>query len=314
MFILLANPPDNVFMSMWDLGGLSVRELLQRTIRESWEDEVFGQAGRLAFYYFIALFPMLLLLLMPLAMLARTGAAMRDLLSGSFQRFLPQSAALLVTGAIRDLDTDAHTGGALLIVTALSAIWAGTNASWAMIVGLNTAYETKEDRDWSQIIKAAAALALAVFAVVFAGLLAAHYVGATLERGAPARVLIHITEWGAISGILLISFALFYRFGPNLRKRRWQWSTPGAVFGAMLWIGATLLFREWFDRFSSYPRIYGRAAAAAMLLMWMYMTSATVLLGAELNSEIEKASEGRGDPPWPRRGEVRRRARDPAQN
>jgi membrane protein len=306
-------------MSMWDLGGLSVRELLQRTIRESWEDEVFGQAGRLAFYYFIALFPMLLLLLMPLAMLAHTmlahtGAAMRDLLSGSFQRFLPQSAALLVTGAIRDLDVNARAGGALLIVAALSAIWAGTNASWAMIVGLNTAYETKEDRDWRQIIKAAAALAFAVFAVVFAGLLVAYYVGMTLERGAPARALIRITEWGAISGILLISFALFYRFGPNLKNRQWQWSTPGAVFGATLWIAATLLFREWFDRFSSYPRIYGRAAAAAMLLMWMYMASATVLLGAELNSEIEKASEGRSEPPWPRRTEARRKGTDPAQN
>ena len=75
---------------------------------------------------------------------------MRDLLSGSFQRFLPQRAALLVTGAIRDQNANAHTGGALLIVAALSAIWAGINASWAMIVGLNKTYETQEDRKWRQ--------------------------------------------------------------------------------------------------------------------------------------------------------------------
>lgn len=283
-------------MSMWDLGGLSFRELLRRTIKESWEDEVFGQAGRLAFYHFIALFPLLLLLLMPLARLSRTGAAMRDLLSGAFQHLLPQNAALLVTGAIHDLNTNARASGVVLIVAACSAIWAGVNASWAMIVGLNTAYETKEDRNRVQIILAAAALALAVFSLVFAALLAARFAGVTLERSAPARIVIRTAAWGGIASIVLISFALFYRFGPNLKDRRWRWSAPGAVFGAMLWLASTLLFREYFDRFSSYPRIYGRAAAAAMLLMWMYMTGATVLIGAEMNSEIEKARSGRKRP------------------
>jgi membrane protein len=282
-------------MSMWDLGGLSWRELLKRTIKESWQDEVFGQAGRLAFYQFVSLFPLLLLLLLPLARLSGTGAAMRELLSGSFRRLLPQRAALLVTGAISDLNTNARAGGDLLIA-ACGAIWAGINASWAMIRGLNTAYETKEDRNWRQIVKAAAALALAVYSLVFAALLAAHYLGDTLPRGGPALIAIRIAAWGAIAAIVLISFALFYRFGPNLKNRQWQWSTPGAVFGAALWVGCTLLFREYFDRFSSYPRIYGRAAAAAMLLMWMYMTSATVLIGAEMNSEIEKARGVRNRP------------------
>jgi membrane protein len=283
-------------MSMWDLGGLTFRELLKRTIRESWEDEVFGQAGRLAFYHFIALFPLLMLLLMPLARLSRTGAAMRDLLTGAFQHLLPQSAALLVTGAIHDLNANARASGGVLIAAACGAIWAGINASWAMIVGLNTAYETKEDRNRAQIIMAAAALALAVFSLVFAALLAARFAGATLERGAPARIVTRIAAWGAIAAIVLISFALFYRFGPNLKDRQWQWSAPGALFGSILWVASTLLFREYFDRFSSYPRIYGRAAAAAMLLMWMYMTGAAVLIGAEMNSEIEKARSGRKRP------------------
>lgn len=277
-----------------EFGGPSLRELLNQTVRESWEDEVFGQAGRLAFYHFIAFSPVLSLLLMPLDHLACVGPGMRQLLSGSFRQFLPQRAALLVTDAIGDLSANARASGALLIFATGSAVWAGVNASWAMIVGLNMAYETREDRHWWQIAKAAAGLALAIFLLIFGALLTAQYVGVPLERASPSGILSEIARWCAMAAILLIAFALFYRVGPNLKDRKWQWSTPGAVLGAMLWVASTLLLREYFDHFSNYPRIYGRAAAAATLLMWLYMTCATVLIGAEINSEIEKANKRGG--------------------
>jgi membrane protein len=275
---------------MWPLGGLPVRELLQRTARESWQDDVFGQAARLAFYHFIAIFPVLLLILMALARLAGTGNDMRQMLTQSLTRVLPPPAALLVSGAIQDLNASAHAGVFLLVATG-SSLWAGFNASWAMIVGLNTAYETAEDRTWWNIAKAAAGLALAVLVLVFAALLTAHYADGTFELATPSAILRKLAAWGGIAGILLISFELFYRFGPNLERRDWQSSLPGAVAGAALWVVSTLVVREYFAHFSSYERIYGRAAAAAMLLMWLYMTGATVLIGAELNSEIEKARE-----------------------
>jgi membrane protein len=89
----------------------------------------------------------------------------------------------------------------------------------------------------------------------------------------------------------MLSFGVFYRFGPNLKRRRWRWSTPGAVCGVTLWVLSTLAVQLYFDRFASHHRIYGRLAATAALMIWLYMTSATVLLGAELNSEIEKLGE-----------------------
>lgn len=285
---------------MWSLGGLSVSELLKRTARESWEDEIFGQSGRLAFYHFIALFPGLLLLLMLLARMSHTGAGMRLLLADACRRLLPEPAAALVTGAIADLDGNAHRAGMLFGIAAASAVWAGFNASWAMIVGLNTAYETAEDRTWWQIARAASGLACAVLALVFAALLAGEWAGPAVPGPLPA-----ILQWASIAAILLLSFGLFYRFGPNLRQRSWQWTTPGAVFGTLLWLGSTLLVRVYFDRFSSYPSVYGRVAAPAMLLMWLYVTAAAILIGAELNSEIEKADERRGAL-QPARRQVRR--------
>jgi membrane protein len=279
---------------MWRLSGLSLPELLKRTARESWQDDVFGQAARLAFYHFIAIFPALLLILLPLARSAGAGADMRRVLIGSFRQFLPNDAALLVAGAIRDLDTSLLTGNASIAIAIGSAIWAGINASWAMIAGLNVAYETTEDRNWWKIARTAAGLSFALLALVFLALLSAHYLEGLLKAAIPYGFAIAIAKWIVLAGILLISFAVFYRFGPNLRSRKWQWSTPGAVFGTVLWLGSTVLVREYFDRFGSYRGIYGRAAAAATLLMWLYLTSATVLIGAELNSEIEKARESTG--------------------
>ena len=111
-------------------------------------------------------------------------------------------------------------------------------------------------------------------------------------------VIPRAAQWIIVVGMLLMLFGLFYRFGPNLKDRRWEWSTPGAVFGAGLWILSILLVRAYFDAFaSSYEHIYGRAAAIAALMIWLYTTNATALIGAEINSEIEKAGERRGTKP-----------------
>lgn len=279
---------------MWDLGGLRPGELLKRTARESWEDGVFGYAARLAFYHFIAIFPALLVLLMPLVRLESTGAHMRDMLVGSFRLFLPQQAAELVTGAIRDIEPNARAGGWLLALAVGSALWAGHNASWAMVVGLNTAYETAEDRSWWRLLKITGGLGLALLALVFFALLGAQFAGSLIQRTALPQTAASLAEWITIAVVVMITFAVFYRFGPNLDRPQWQWSTPGAAFGTALWIASTLLVRLYFNRFSNYHHVYGRAAAAATVLVWLYMTSATVLLGAELNSEIEKAREQRG--------------------
>ncbi len=279
---------------MWSLGGLSLRDLLKRTARESWQDNVFALAASLAFYHFLALFPVLLVLLIPLARLAQAGVGMRDLLIGSLPQLLPRDAATVIEGAMRDLDANAHRAGLVLAAAVAGAAWAGMNASWALIVGLNKAYETEENRSGRRIAVVAGGLGLAVVLMVFLALVATQSIGQALGGRSIPAALTAVAQWAAVTAILLISFTLFYRFGPNLKVKKWQWSTPGAVFGVMLWIASTLLLREYFNRLESYHPIYGRVAAVAVLMMWLYATSATVLIGAELNSEVEKALERTG--------------------
>jgi membrane protein len=271
------------------VGGLSIAELLKRTVRGNWEDEVFGLSARLAFYHFLAIFPAVLIVLVPLAHLSAHDD-LRRMLVGSFRAILPGETASLVESAIADLDKNVRAGGVLLVAGALGAAWAAMNASLAMIVGLNKAYEIEERRSWMHVTRIAAALAAAVIGLIVAALISTHYAGVAFGFAGPRLRL--VVQWAAILGILIASFTLLYRFAPNLPQHEWKWTLPGATFAALLWTGFTLVMRLYFDRFASYHDIYGRVAPTAMLLLWLYGTSATVLIGGELNSEIEKGRGG----------------------
>ena len=94
--------------------------------------------------------------------------------------------------------------------------------------------------------------------------------------------------------MLSISFAVLYRFGPSLRDHEWRWSTPGALCALVLWIGTTLASRAYFEHVNNYARSYGQLNGVVMLLLWLYVSNGAILIGGEMNSEIEKAvAEGR---------------------
>jgi membrane protein len=253
---------------LWSLRGLSWRELVKRTCRSSWEDEVFGQAARLAFYYFLGIFPGLLLLLLLLDTFASTGSRLRKTLLDSFQQIVPREASALITKIIGELNAIAVSGSGALWA-ALGAAWATLNGTCAMIVGLNRAYEVKEERRWWRILTIAFGLTIslgvmglmALGAMLYgsrAGTIISQHFGVHTLSPFPWRVI----QWSVIIMLLLFSLASLYRFGPNLKDRRWQWSTPGAVVAIALWVGSTLVLRIYEEHFSSSQRIYGGAGAS----------------------------------------------------
>jgi len=118
---------------LWSLRGLSWRELARRTCRRSWEDEVFGQAARLTFYYFLGIFPALLLLLVVLNTFAGAGSEFRNTLLDSFRQIVPPEGSALITKTTGELNARAAIGaGAIWAV--IGAAWAILNGTWAMIV------------------------------------------------------------------------------------------------------------------------------------------------------------------------------------
>jgi membrane protein len=135
---------------LWSLRGLSWRDLAKRTCRKSWDDEIFGQSARMALYFFFALFPVLLLLVILLGQSA-SGSEWRGALLDSFKQVLPSDASALITQTIQQISAKAAFGtGAIL--AAVYAAWGALNGTWAMITGLNKAYEVEEERPGRRVL------------------------------------------------------------------------------------------------------------------------------------------------------------------
>ena len=274
----------------WNLGGLSLHDLVRRTIRESWKDEVFGQAGRMAFYHFLAIFPILfasLALLMQAPHLRESLVhAVRDVST----QVLPARLMNLLQTVAQEQSRQVHTRFPLFTV-GIGVLWAICNGTWAMIYGLNNAYEIKENRPFAELAITIAGLSLSLAATAAVSIFlifSTRYVQKVFSVGA---VPLHLLEWLILSATLSFSFAILYRFGPSLRDRQWQWSTPGALCALILWIAVTFGARIYFDDFNDYSRSYGQLNGVAMLMLWLYITNGAILIGGEMNSEIEKAAK-----------------------
>jgi len=264
-------------------------ELLRRTARETWEDSVFGQGGRMAFYQFLAIFPSLLVLLTVAARLPHAGDSSKHLIQDLCGQVLPSEGARLLAGVVEEVAGHEALGWRFLVVCA-GAAWAACNATWAMVYGLNRAYEVEERRPRWRLGLTIAGLTLSLaltasiaFFVIFvgAGVEGRFHAGAAVFGG---------VEWLVLLVSLLFSFALLYRFAPNLRIEEWRCSTPGAVCALVLWLGATFVARLYFGRVDDYSRAYGHLNGVAMLLLWLYVTNGAILIGGEMNSEIQKAA------------------------
>jgi membrane protein len=275
--------------NLWTLGGLSLPDLLRRTARESWQDAVFGQGGRMAFYHFLAIFPSLLVFLALTEHIPHLGEHMKNAFQNLSGEVLPDQASQLLLQTVNQLNERPLSALQFLSVCA-GGSWGALNSTWAMVWGLNKAYELEEHRPWWKVAFVVAGLtvslatcgSLAVFLI---------FCGTRLQTHPnPAAVAIRLFEWIVLSGLLLFSFALLYRFAPNLRDHEWRWSTPGALCALVIWIGSTVGARLYFRHVNDYSRSYGHLNGVVMLLLWLYVTNGAILIGGEMNSEIEKAA------------------------
>jgi membrane protein len=296
---------------LWTLGGLSWRELLRRTVKDSWADEVFGQAARLAFYHFLALFPALLLAATILGRFFGTGSDLLRALESLLGSVLPARAFELVTGFVAGIGKGAarHT----VWFAIFGSLWAALNGTWAMMSGLNAAYEVEEQRPWWRVTLVGAGLTIALAVLGFTSL-ALLFCSRKMEAAILRRVGVsnavsavwQVAQWPILAAMLLAAFALVYRFGPDLSDRKLRWSTPGAVIAVVLWLCASGLLRGYMAYAASkYDQAYGSAGAVAILLLWFYFTGAAILVGGEANSQIENAAAQHGHPDAGRPGERR---------
>jgi membrane protein len=274
-------------LNLWTLGGLSPSELIRRTARECWQDEVFGQGGRMAFYHFLAIFPSLLIFFTITTRVPHLGDLMKNALQDLSRQVLPEQASKLFQDIVSELNERTYSGVSLISVCA-GALWAALNGTWAMVYGLNRAYEVNEHRSWREMSLTIGGL---TFFLGFVGFMAVFlvfcsaYLQTRFHGGAMA---LRVLEWLVLAVSVSFSFAVLYRYAPNLRDCAWRWSTPGALCAVVLWITATFATRLYFGHVNNYSRSYGHLNGVVMLLLWLYVSNGAILIGGEMNSEIEK--------------------------
>jgi membrane protein len=262
----------------------------------------------LAYYFFFALFPALLFLV-ALASYFPLTTLIDDLLR-TMGGFMPPEALQLITEQILKISGDRQ--GGLLTLGMLLAVSSSSAAMVAIIDTLNAAYDVEEGRPWWKVRLTAILLTTAVaifilvsFALVLVGPTIATRLADTMNLGPAFEWTWKILQWPVLFSLASLGIALIYYFAPDVQQE-WRWLAPGAFFATTLWLAASLGFKYYVANWGNYTETYGLLGAVMILLLWFYISGLVILVGAEMNAEIEHASPHGKDPGEKVAGQKRR--------
>jgi len=262
---------------------------------EFWEDEVLDRAAALAYYFLFALFPSLLFLT---ALVGLFPGALMDTFMTYISQVVPSDAASMIEKTLEQIIAGAGSG--VLSFGFALALWSASSGMASVMSALNIAYGVEDPRPWWK--RRFVAIVLTVGYSLFVILALAFMVfGPHLGSAAVARFglgQLYATVWSLASIPLallfaLVGVALVYYFAPAV-EQEWRWLTPGSTFTLVTWLAMSFALRQYVGRFSNYNATYGSIGGVILLLLWLYLSSVVLLVGAEINSEIEHAAAERG--------------------
>lgn len=271
---------------------LSWSELFKRTFNETLADDVLNLAAQQAYYFFFALFPALL------ALISLASFFPIENLTGEItemlRRVAPEDVTRIVTEQIVQIGQS--NAGGILTIAFFFTLWSSSSAVVAMCSTLNAAYDITEGRPWWKVRLTAIGLTigLAVFiltsmTLVVAGPTIAEKLAGTLGLGPAFATTWKIAQWPVVFLLVATAIAFVYYFAPDA-EQDWIWITPGSVLATVLWVVASLGFKVYLSNFATYNETYGAIGGVMVLLLWFYVSGIAMLVGAELNAEIEHAS------------------------
>jgi membrane protein len=266
------------------------KQIIRRGLKEFTADQMPLMAAGVAFYSFLALVPTLIAATLVYGLVTSPEDAKQQV--QDLSKVLPQDAATLVGGQMTDLATAKSTGlGIGLIISLALALWSASGATGNLITAVNVAYDEKDHRNF--IKKRGLALFLTaggilVF-VVTAGLVAVFpAVANAIGIGGFARAGLEGLRWVVLLVVLMAALAVLYRLAPDRDDPKLKWTSIGAVVAVVVWAVASIVFSLYVNNFGSYGKTYGALAGIVILLTWLWLSIVAVLLGAEINAEVEK--------------------------
>jgi membrane protein len=278
-----------------DLGGRSWLGVLKRTVREFRDDNLTDWAAALTYYGILALFPALIVLV---SILGLIGESATQPLLDNLGKLAPGAANDVVSGAVRQISANQGAAGVAFVFGLATALWSASSYVGAFIRASNAIYEMEEGRPFWKLRPIQIAitvvmillLALCAIAVVVTGPLA-QQVGDVIGAGSAAVTAWDIAKWPVIAAVIVTMFAILYWAAPNVKQPGFRWITPGGIAALVLWVLASAGFALYVALFASYNKTYGSLAGVVVFLVWMWISNLAILLGAELNAEVERGRE-----------------------
>lgn len=246
-------------------------------------------AAGVAFYALFSIFPGLALLVSLYGLFAdrKNVSDLLDMAAG----VLPDEAQKLLSDQLQALLSAPPAGlGLAALIGLVLALWSARSSAGALISALNITYDEQEKRSFVRVNLVAIAFTLGAVSFAVIALTSVAILPVIIEFlpiGEKARTILSLVRWPLLAALVVVALTLLYRYGPCRHKARWRWTSPGAVVATLLWIAASALFSYYAGSFASYDKTYGSIGAVVVLLTWFYLTSYIVLLGAELNAEME---------------------------
>ena len=285
---------------------LSLR-FLKRVWARAADNNILGRSAQLSYYFLLAVFPLLLFLLTLLGYFSAAGSGLRDQLLSYLASIVPASSLTLVMTTVDEVAN--ARGGGKLTFGLVAALWAASSGMNAIGYALNGSYRVRETRPWWKVRLLSVLLTIAMAVLIISALLIVLYGGrlgdflaVRVGLGPVFAVVWRLLHWPIALVFTFVTFSLIYLSAPNLTLGkgepplrqsdfRRRWFSPGVFVAVLLWVVFSLGFRLYLHFFNLYSATYGSLGAVIILMLWFYLTGASILFGAEINCALESQED-----------------------
>jgi membrane protein len=275
-----------------ELRAGSLWDVVKRTVEEFREDNLTDWAAALTYYGILSIFPALFVFVSVIGVI---GERVTEPLLDNVGTFAPSEAKDILTNAIEEIERSRGGAGILAIVGVAAALWAASGYVAAFIRAANIVWDVEEGRPVWKTLPLRLGVTLVLVLLLAASALIVVFTGPLAERAGEvigvSDVVVTVwdfAKWPVLVLLVSLMLAILYYAAPNVRQPGFRWITPGGIVAVIIWIAASAAFALYVATFGSYNKTYGALGAVIIFLVWLWLSNVAVLLGAELNAELER--------------------------
>lgn len=277
-----AEKPTQIPKKGWKDIALRVKDRLTK-------DHVSIVSAGIAFYFFLAIFPAIAAALSIYGLLMEPAEIEQQI--GQLANILPEQAHQMIGNILEKQSEKSQSSlGWSLVLSILISLWSVNKGSKAVFEGVNITYNVKDERDFFKLTAVTLLFTIGGIIIGFIAIAMVVAFPALIDKiGLPSTLetIIQFLRWPILALIVMFALAAVYKVAPNRKRPEFKWISWGAFIATALWLGGSLLFSLYVNNFNRFDETYGSFAAVIILILWFFLTAFIILLGAEINSEME---------------------------